>query len=94
LKHGVNPTKAQKIRLKALKLVPGNWLIVKDLPTCLVVEHRESGKTRTLELGMKKPSAPTESHQENSHLDCTIDVSKVESLMDPAYLREVLRNEA
>jgi len=71
LKHGVNPTKAQKIRLKALKLVPSNWLIVKDLPTCLVVEHRESGKTRKLELGIKKAPAPTEAPRKISQVDYT-----------------------
>ena len=35
-----------------------------------------------LKADAKKPSAPTESPKENSHLDCTIDVEKAESLVD------------
>lgn len=41
----------------------------------------------------KKPSAPTESPKEISHLDCTINLSKVEPLVDRAWAEEVLRNE-
>lgn len=42
---------------------------------------------------VKKASASTESPRENSHPYCTIDARKVESLLDPAYLREILKQE-
>lgn len=48
MKHGTNPTRAQKIRLKSLRFDPLNWLIVRDGPVCFTIEHRVSGKTRTL----------------------------------------------
>lgn len=41
----------------------------------------------------KKPSAPTEDPKELSHLDCTIDLAKVEPLVDREMAEEVLRKE-
>ena len=40
------------------------------------------------------PSAPTESPREISHPDCTINVTKVESLLEPWTLEQITRNEA
>ena len=42
---------------------------------------------------MKKAPASTEAEKEISHLDCNIDISKVESLMKPWTLEEILRQE-
>ena len=50
MKNGKNPTMEQKIKLKSLKLDSRAWLIVKDLPSFLLVEHRVSGETRLLEF--------------------------------------------
>lgn len=47
-KHGKNPTRAQKERLEKLKLNPGNWLVVKDIPGCFEIVHRVSEKRRKL----------------------------------------------
>lgn len=41
----------------------------------------------------KKAPLPEEAPKENSHLDCTIDVGKVEDLMKPWTLDEIMRNE-
>ena len=51
MKNGKNPTMSQKIRLKSLKLDSRAWLIVKELPSFFLIEHRVSGETRLLELG-------------------------------------------
>lgn len=50
---------------------------------------------RDLQLAwkMKKLSAPTESIKEDDRPNCTIDVSKVESLMDRRMAEEVLKGE-
>lgn len=62
MKHGCTPTRAQKIRLKSLGINQDAWLVCKDLPDCLTIEHRVTGKTRT--LNMKKAPAPTEAVEE------------------------------
>ena len=36
------------------------------------------------------PSAPTESPREISHPDCTINVTKVESLLEPWYVEKIM----
>ncbi|MFZ3132850.1 MAG: hypothetical protein WA125_17530 [Desulfosporosinus sp.] len=41
---------------------------------------------------IKKTPAPTGANEENDHLDCSINVSKVESLVDRVWAEEVLRN--
>ena len=43
---------------------------------------------------IKRPSAPTESPREINQLHSTIDVSKVEDLMKPWTIEEILRREA
>lgn len=50
---------------------------------------------RDLELAwnIKKDSSPQGAPKENSHFDCTIDVAKVESLLEPWTLEEILRRE-
>jgi len=47
LKHGKNPTRQQKIRIKSSKLNPDNWLVVKDSMEIFEIVHRVSGKIRT-----------------------------------------------
>lgn len=49
MKHGRNPTMAQKARIKSLRLNPEHWLVTKDCPTCFELVHRVTGKTRRLE---------------------------------------------
>lgn len=48
MKHGKNPTVAQRKLLKSLGLVPETWLIVKHTPDVLTVEHRISGSVRSV----------------------------------------------
>lgn len=48
MKHGVSPTRKQKILLTKLKLNIENWLVVKDMPDKLVIVHKHSNKTREL----------------------------------------------
>ncbi|MBV1817619.1 hypothetical protein KUA25_06030 [Bacteroidales bacterium MSK.15.36] len=48
MKHGKRPTRAQKIRLSKLGLVPENWLIIRDDIKMFTIINKHSGKTRTL----------------------------------------------
>ncbi|MCQ4924112.1 hypothetical protein NE686_13500 [Tissierella carlieri] len=48
MKHGRRPTRAQKIKLKELGLVPENWLIVREDAKEFLLENKKSGKSRTL----------------------------------------------
>jgi len=50
MRQGKNPTRAQKGRLKSLRLDPRNWLIIRDCPTCFKIIHRVSKKVRTLNI--------------------------------------------
>lgn len=48
MKHGKNPTVAQKKILKGKGLNPDNWLIIKNLQDRMEIIHRQSMKTRTI----------------------------------------------
>ncbi|MCT8138616.1 hypothetical protein H1D32_13215 [Anaerobacillus sp. CMMVII] len=48
MKSGKKPTKRQKIAIKEARLNPDNWLIVKNLPDCLHIVHRESGTIKRI----------------------------------------------
>ena len=48
MRQGKRPTMAQKLKLKSLGLIPENWLVSKDCPSCFMVAHRVSGETRTM----------------------------------------------
>ena len=45
MKHGVKPTRSQKIFIKSKRLNPENWLVTKDTPDHLHLVHRYSDKT-------------------------------------------------
>ena len=49
MKHGKNLTREQKKTVEAAGLNPQNWLAVKNMGNALVIMHRLSGKTRTIE---------------------------------------------
>ena len=49
MKNGKRPTVKQKKLITQQKLNYNNWLVVKDTSTEMVIVHRESGKTRTIE---------------------------------------------
>lgn len=49
MKHGIRPTKKQKMLLKSKGLVPANWLVIKDTPEVIEFVNRSSGKTRKFE---------------------------------------------
>ena len=48
MKNPKKPTMAQKLRMKALGIIPENWLVSRNTPTEFVVEHRVSGEVRRL----------------------------------------------
>lgn len=48
MKHGKNPTRAQREYLRSWRLNPDNWLIIKNTPEGLIIQHRHSEKTRTV----------------------------------------------
>lgn len=54
MKHGVKPTRSQRIFLKSKRLNSENWLVVKDTPTEMVLVHKHfDNKTRTIRKGAK-----------------------------------------
>ena len=44
MKHGKRPTVAQKKLMTAWKLNPGDWLVVKDTPDVMLIQHRNFDK--------------------------------------------------
>ena len=54
MKHGVKPTRAQRIFLQGKRLNPENWLVIKDTPERLELVHRHfDNKTRVIYKGDK-----------------------------------------
>lgn len=51
MKHGLKPTKRQKLAMAGAKLNPDDWLVTKVYPHALCLEHRHSGKEKILRLG-------------------------------------------
>ena len=49
MKHGKRPKLKQKLFLKANKLNPDNWLVVKDTLQILEIVHRESNNKKVVE---------------------------------------------
>ena len=45
MKHGKNPTRQQKKLLQKWKLDPAVWLVVKDMPSEMLLVHRHSDRT-------------------------------------------------
>lgn len=48
MKHGKKPTRRQKQDIASVRLNPDNWLVCKDTPSELVIEHKISGKVRII----------------------------------------------
>ncbi len=48
MKHGKRPTVRQKKLMTEKNLNYNNWLVCKDTPQVMVIEHRISGKTREI----------------------------------------------
>lgn len=54
MKHGKKPTRRQKQDISSLRLNPDNWLVCKDNPEELVLEHKISGKIRIIRKELLK----------------------------------------
>lgn len=48
MKHGKNPTRRQKQDIASLRLNPDNWLVCKDTPDELILEHKYSGNIKMI----------------------------------------------
>lgn len=48
MKHGKNPTHRQKEYIASLRLNPDNWLVCKDTPDELILEHKYSGNIKMI----------------------------------------------
>lgn len=48
MKHGKRLKKRHKILIKSMGLNPDNWLIVKDTSDILLITHRYTGTTKTI----------------------------------------------
>lgn len=54
MKHGKNPTRWQKMLMKAARLNPENWLVVKDTAEEMTVQNRQTDKTRIIKKELYK----------------------------------------
>ncbi len=50
MKQGKKPTKKQKLAIAAARLNPDNWLVIKNLPGELHLQHRFTGRVRVLKV--------------------------------------------
>ncbi len=48
MKHGKNPTRRQREYIASLWLNPDNWLVCKDTPDELILEHKYSGNIKVI----------------------------------------------
>lgn len=48
MKHGKNPTRRQKEYIASLRLNSDNWLVCKDTPDELILEHKYSGNIKVI----------------------------------------------
>ncbi|MCM1167906.1 MAG: hypothetical protein NC401_18130 [Ruminococcus sp.] len=54
MKHGKKPTRKQKMLMQAARLNYGNWLVVKDTAGEMMVQNRQTDKTRTIRKELYK----------------------------------------
>ena len=54
MEHGKNHTVAQRKLIKSWHLNPGNWLVCKDTPVEMVIQHRISDKIRKIPKGKEE----------------------------------------
>ena len=54
MKHGKNPTRRQKQSIASVRLNPENWLVCKDTPDELVLEHKISGNIKRIRKELLK----------------------------------------
>ncbi|MBQ4145889.1 MAG: hypothetical protein IJD36_04590 [Clostridia bacterium] len=53
MKHGKRPTVRQRRQMEALHLNSDNWLVCKDTPEEMVLEHKFTGNERVIRKGEK-----------------------------------------
>lgn len=51
MKQGKRPTRKQKLIIADMGLNPYNWLVTKNLPGELHLEHRDTGRPRVMKMG-------------------------------------------
>ncbi|MCY9760553.1 hypothetical protein M5X06_29845 [Paenibacillus alvei] len=51
MKNGKNPTRRQKIAIKAAGLTPENWLVMKVVAGMLHLVHRNTNTQRKIPMG-------------------------------------------
>ncbi|MNC79487.1 hypothetical protein D3C75_1319770 [compost metagenome] len=49
MKKTKRPTRRQKTILKSLRLNPINWLVERDTPKEMIIVHRTSGNTKSIQ---------------------------------------------
>ena len=54
MKHGVKPTRSQRMFIQSKRLNPENWFVTKDTPDRMELQHRHfENKTRIIQKGTK-----------------------------------------
>lgn len=48
MRQAKNPTRAQRLLIKSMRLNSENWLVVTETPEVLVIRHRHSDREREI----------------------------------------------
>lgn len=54
MKHAKRPTRKQKVLIQAARLNYENWLVVKDTAEEMVIQNRQTDRTRTIRKELYK----------------------------------------
>jgi len=54
MKHAKKPTRKQKMLIQAARLNCENWLVVKDTAVEMVIQNRQTDRTRTIRKELYK----------------------------------------
>ena len=54
MKHGKNPTRKQRMLIKSARLNYENWLVIKDTAEELMIQNRQTGRSRTIRKELYK----------------------------------------
>ena len=48
MKQGKNPTRKQKILISKKKLIPENWVVIRETNNGLEIRHKETGTLKVI----------------------------------------------
>ena len=52
MKQGKNPTRKQKILISKKKLIPENWVVIRETNNGLEIRHKETGTLKVIQVSI------------------------------------------